>query len=134
MLTLTSLLNFPSSLADRLAASLLINDTFTSHYLTTNRHRLAESYDIVTKFLKYHQIPYRQSNAAFFLWIRLGAATADRKATDDEILAKLRDQKVYIAAGYAYASEESGWFRMVFAHPRDILEEGLKRMLQALAS
>ncbi|CAI7624278.1 unnamed protein product [Penicillium pancosmium] len=129
-----SLLNFPSSLADSLAASLLMNDTFTSHYLTTNRQRLTQSYDFVTTFLKSHRIPYCQSNAAFFLWIRLGAATADRKATDDEILAKLRNQKVYIAAGYAYASEESGWFRMVFAHPRDVLEEGLKRMLQALAS
>jgi bifunctional pyridoxal-dependent enzyme with beta-cystathionase and maltose regulon repressor activities len=111
-----------------------MNDTFTSHYLTTNRQRLTESYDFVTTFLKSHRIPYCQSNAAFFLWIRLGAATADTKATDDEILAKLRDQRVYIAAGYAYASEESGWFRMVFAHPRDVLEEGLKRMLQALAS
>ncbi|KAJ5974677.1 aspartate aminotransferase [Penicillium waksmanii] len=69
-----------------------------------------------------------------FLWILLGTATTDTKATDEEILAKLRDQRVYVAAGYAYASEESGWFCMAFAHPRDVLEEGLKRTLQALAS
>lgn len=111
-----------------------MNDEFTSHYLTTNRQRLTESYNFVTNLLKHHKIPYREANAAFFLWIRLGAATVDKKATDDDILAKLQNHRVYIAAGYAYASEESGWFRLVFAHPRDVLEEGLKRMLQALAS
>lgn len=111
-----------------------MNDEFTSHYLALNRQRLTESYNFVTRILKDHQIPYRQANAAFFLWIRLGVATVESKTTDDEILAKLHNHRVYIAAGYAYASEESGWFRLVFAHPKYVLEEGLRRMLQALAS
>lgn len=58
----------------------------------------------------------------------------DTSASDDEILAKLRQCKVYLAAGYAYKSEESGWFRMVFAHPVYVLEEGLKRLIRALDS
>ncbi|KAJ5107102.1 hypothetical protein N7456_003777 [Penicillium angulare] len=127
-----SLLNFPSSAADSVATSLLADDEFTTEYMRTNRLRLAESYKFVTAFLKRHEIPYSQCNATFFLWIRLGAVVKDPNTTDDEILAKLRNLKVYIAAGYAYASEERGWFRLVFAHPRPVLEEGLQRIAQAL--
>jgi bifunctional pyridoxal-dependent enzyme with beta-cystathionase and maltose regulon repressor activities len=95
---------------------------------------LAESYQFATDFLKSHQISYVECNAAFFVWVNLGAAVKDRAATDKEITAKLRKEKVYIAAGTAYAAEEAGWFRMVFAHPRNVLEEGLNRMLRAIQS
>ncbi|KAJ5279493.1 hypothetical protein N7478_004865 [Penicillium angulare] len=114
------------------AASLLADDGFTTQYLRTNQLRLAESYKFVTAFLKRHEIPYSKCNATFFLWIRLGAVVKDPNTTDDEVSAKLRKFKVYMAAGYAYASEERGWFRMVFAHPRPVLEEGLQRVAQAL--
>lgn len=109
-----------------------MNDDFTTPYILKNRQRLAECYGFVTEFLKHYQIPYRPCNSAFFLWIQLGAVVADQQTTDDDILGKLHEHKVYIAAGYAYASEESGWFRMVFAHPTEVLQEGLRRMVQAL--
>ena len=105
---------------------------FTASYIATNRLRLAESYSFVTSFLKQHSIPYLEANAAFFLWVNLGAVVKDTGATDDGTLVKLRQHKVYLAAGYAYKSEESGWFRMVFAHPVYVLEEGLKRLVRAL--
>lgn len=64
--------------------------------------------------------------------MKLGAIVEDRTATDQEILMKLRKERVYIASGTIYASEETGWFRMVFAHPQHVLEEGLNRMLRAI--
>ncbi|KAB8279507.1 pyridoxal phosphate-dependent transferase [Aspergillus minisclerotigenes] len=126
-----SLYNFPSSLADNIASSLLRDDKFTSSYIATNQHRLAESYSFVTSLLRRYGIPFYESNAAFFVWINLGAVTEDG-ASDTEIMARLREKKVYVGAGYMYASEEPGWFRMVFAHPTPILQEGLQRIAQAL--
>lgn len=128
----TSLYNIPSSLADQVTTSLLKDDEFVEKYILTNRERLADSYLFATDFLKRHGIPYLESNAALFIWINLGAAVEDNTATDDEILSKLQKEKVYIAKGTAYASEETGWFRMVFAHPKNVLEEGLNRMLRAV--
>ncbi|KAJ5352360.1 hypothetical protein N7452_001334 [Penicillium brevicompactum] len=127
-----SLYNMPSSLADQVAASLLKDDKFVGNYTMTNRRRLADSYLFATEFLKTHGIPYLESNAALFVWINLGSVFQDGLVTDEEILLKLRKEKVYIARGRIYASEEAGWFRMVFAHPKDVLEEGLNRMLRAV--
>ncbi|GFG27157.1 hypothetical protein IFM61606_07175 [Aspergillus udagawae] len=120
-----SLYNFPSSLADSIAASILLDDEFGSKYIATNQRRLAESYRFVTDFLTLHGIPYYKSNAAIFVWMNLAAVLRDKSIKDADILRELRSQKVYIAAGYAYASEEAGWFRMVFAHSQSVLEEGL---------
>lgn len=131
---MNSLYNFPSSLADNIATSLLLDDKFTSEYIATNRKRLAESYRFATKFLRSHQIPYVECNAAFFIWINLGAVAKDRTSSDKDILARLHKERVYIATGAIYASEEPGWFRMVFAHPQNVLEEGLNRMLRAIQS
>jgi bifunctional pyridoxal-dependent enzyme with beta-cystathionase and maltose regulon repressor activities len=127
-----SLLNFPSSLADQIATSLLRNDKFVKEYMATNRRRLSESYLFATNFLRQHDVPYLESNAAFFIWVNLSAAIQGDTTTDQEILSRLRNEKVYIAIGTAYASEEAGWFRLVFAHPANVLEEGLNRMLRAL--
>ncbi|KAF7593592.1 hypothetical protein BBP40_011212 [Aspergillus hancockii] len=127
-----SLYNFPSSLADNIAASILLDDEFSRKYIATNQRRLAESYRFVTDFLTRHQIPYYKSNAAVFVWMNLAAAVRDESIKDADILGALQKQKVYIAAGYAYASEGAGWFRMVFAHPTNVLEEGLNRLLRAL--
>ncbi|KAJ6093877.1 aspartate aminotransferase [Penicillium canescens] len=129
-----SLYNFPSSLADQVATTVLLDDKFTRLYIATNRHRLAESYRFATNFLRFHHIPYVECNAAFFVWMNLGSALKGRAATDKDILARLRKEKVYIAVGTAYAAEEVGWFRMVFAHPQNVLEEGLNRMLRAIQS
>ncbi|KAK6814574.1 Aminotransferase class I and II [Aspergillus parasiticus SU-1] len=127
-----SLFNFPSSLADRVATALLMNDEYVDNLVALNRHRLTDSYRYVTEFLRGHQIPFHESNAALFVWINLAAAVRSPCRSDDEILAKLRAKKVYITSGQTYASEEAGWFRLVIAHPREVLEEGLRRMILSL--
>ncbi|KAJ0418812.1 pyridoxal phosphate-dependent transferase [Aspergillus carlsbadensis] len=127
-----SLFSFPSSLADKAVASLLSNDAITDSFIATNRTRLAESYQFVTKFCQANGIPYTHSNAALFVWINLGAIVKDPEMTDDVLLSRLRLEGVYMTSGATYACEEPGWFRVVMAHPRRVLEEGLKRMMRAL--
>jgi bifunctional pyridoxal-dependent enzyme with beta-cystathionase and maltose regulon repressor activities len=74
---------------------------------------------------------------------RLKKAKAGSKVADDDqgaiidddsvIMQKLLAKKVFIASGADFGGEEPGWFRIVFTHPRAYLEEGLKRMIEALA-
>ncbi|BCS27097.1 pyridoxal phosphate-dependent aminotransferase [Aspergillus puulaauensis] len=125
-----SLMNFPSSMADSIAASLLSNDSFLDTYISEYRSRLSRNYQHVTSFLRDHGIPYEQSNAALFVWTRLGDVMKGQD--DDTILRRLREEKVYLTSGATSAAEESGWFRIVMAHPRDVLDEGLTRLLRVI--
>lgn len=128
---MTRLLNFPSSLADKTVASLLMDDAFTEKFISTNRTRLSDSFQRVAQFLQAHGIPYHKSNAGLFAWANLKAAM-NQEMTDGEVLDRLRAEKVYLTSGSTYASEEAGWFRIVIAHPRHVLDEGLRRILRAI--
>lgn len=55
-----------------------------------------------------------------------------KDATTEDILVRLRKEKIYIAAGEHYAAEKTGWFRLVFSHPLNVLEEGLKRIIKSV--
>ncbi|KAE8381470.1 pyridoxal phosphate-dependent transferase [Aspergillus bertholletiae] len=127
-----SLFSFPSSLADNAAASLFLNEAFSDELVKLNRARLSENYQHVVKILRSHRIPYQSSNAALFVWVNLGAVVNREKVTDEVILQALRGRKLYITSGSTYASEQTGWFRIAFAHPKHVLDEGLKRLIQAI--
>ncbi|RJE23604.1 hypothetical protein PHISCL_04060 [Aspergillus sclerotialis] len=127
-----SLFNFPSSLADNITAKLLTDDQAVDRFVSLNQSRLAESYQFVTNFLRKHGIPYRESNACLFVWVNLAAAVKGAPLSDEDILSKLSNEKVYVTSGSTYACEEEGWFRFVIAHPRNVLDEGLRRIASAV--
>jgi bifunctional pyridoxal-dependent enzyme with beta-cystathionase and maltose regulon repressor activities len=58
-----------------------------------------------------------------------GAIVDEDQTTMHKLLAK----KVFIASGAEFGGEEPGWFRIVFTYPKPYLEEGLKRMIEALS-
>ncbi|EWG42653.1 hypothetical protein FVEG_04406 [Fusarium verticillioides 7600] len=128
-----SLFNFPSSLADKAVASLLLNAEYTQQYITTYQSRLTESYKHVTEFLDEHGIVYTESNASLFLMVNLSSVGNRRFSNDDYILGLLRQKKLYVTSATAYRNEEPGWFRIVIAHPKSVLDEGLKRLVEALS-
>lgn len=53
----------------------------------------------------------------------------DLDSSTNEALLK---QKIYLASGTKAGAEQSGLFRIVFSHDREYLEEGLRRIEQAL--
>ncbi|KZF20923.1 PLP-dependent transferase [Xylona heveae TC161] len=105
---------------------------------------------------------YHGSNAAFFMWADLRPtsrrvspkpetldASLDAMRLVDEvttetppssgasteteaIMSRLLAKKVFLASGEAFGSEEPGWFRIVFSQPRPYVEEGLRRILEAM--
>lgn len=65
--------------------------------------------------------------------MNLAAAVKGGLLSDEEIQAKLSKERIYMTPGAAtYAAEEGGWFRFFIAHPRNVLDEGLKRIANAL--
>ncbi|KAH8883529.1 1-aminocyclopropane-1-carboxylate synthase C [Thozetella sp. PMI_491] len=133
----------PSALADRVASAILSDSTFIEQFIETNQSRLAENYHIAIRFLESHHIPYvKESNAGFFIWADLFAplrVNRDSGAPESELWVLERDlnkallrNKVFLASGAAFGSDVPGWFRIVFAHQKIYLDEGLKRIVQTV--
>ncbi|KAL4947214.1 1-aminocyclopropane-1-carboxylate synthase [Aspergillus filifer] len=138
-----SLYSFVSGLSDQITASILGNDEFTDAYIAANREKLSESHAFLVGLLKKQGIEYsRGCNAGFFLWVNLGKKYREARPDvqldaqslefTDMLFQRLLDNKVYVAHGTAYGSENPGWFRLVFAHPLPWLEEAMRRILGAI--
>ncbi|KAL2803026.1 pyridoxal phosphate-dependent transferase [Aspergillus granulosus] len=139
-----SLYSFVSGLSDQITTSILENDAFTDRYIQVNREKLSESHEFLVSLLNKHGIQYsRGCNAGFFVWVNLGKKYLEAHPTHprvdvqgpdftDMLFQLLLDNKVYVAHGTAYGSENPGWFRMVFAHPLPWLEEAILRIIRAI--
>jgi aspartate/methionine/tyrosine aminotransferase len=153
-----SLYSSGSSISDLITADILDDDNFTDYYIRTNQARLADAYSFTARSLQEHGIEYAPgANAAFFLWINLGKAYLSRHPEEvaevgklqvngetkiselekpsltETIFSKLMAKKIFLASGDATGAEEPGWFRLVFSQPRDYLEEGMRRIIDAIA-
>ncbi|GAO15583.1 uncharacterized protein UV8b_04755 [Ustilaginoidea virens] len=134
-----SLYSSSSSITDQVMTAIFHDDAWVDGYLEKNRQRLAESHAHVVRWARAHGIEYLPGvNAAFFLWVNLGAAygggagAADVEDVDQVVTDALLAQKVFLASGLHFGSEQAGWFRIVFTHARDHLDEGLRRIVAAL--
>ncbi|KAF2156497.1 PLP-dependent transferase [Myriangium duriaei CBS 260.36] len=129
-----------SSVADHLTANILEDDAWVDGYILENKKRLARHLEVVQTWAEVNDIPYMHGvNSAFFLWIDLGSAYQKRHPgknisdMDAEVTSSLLRSKVFLASGKHFGAEQRGWFRIVFSQQRRILEEGLRRIVDALA-
>jgi bifunctional pyridoxal-dependent enzyme with beta-cystathionase and maltose regulon repressor activities len=51
---------------------------------------------------------------------------------EDRLSEHFYKQKIFLAAGKSFGSEDAGWFRLTFALEQDYLDEGLRRVVTAL--
>jgi 1-aminocyclopropane-1-carboxylate synthase len=139
-LTSVALMSSVSSLADHAVANLLEDFTYTDKYVAKNCKLLSQHHSHVVAFLRQHEIPYAPgSNAGFFVWLNLGQPYRKRHPSRDskrdlteEIMDALLEQKLYLASGIMFGSEEPGWFRVTISTPLDYLQEALIRMVKAI--
>lgn len=157
----TGLYTYASSLSDTLIADLLEDEVFVNKYIRTNQERLSDAHKFAVEILRRHNIEYATgANAAFFLWVNLGKAylekhpeevtkfsnlkiheneTSDSRGSNGPstltmtIYDKLMAKKVFLASGDVTGAEEPGWFRLVFSQPREYLELGLRRIVEAIS-
>jgi aspartate/methionine/tyrosine aminotransferase len=131
----------PSSLTENAILAILSDKTFVESYLRTSEERLSEAYCHAVTLLKKYSIPYTPgANAAFFLWLDLGkkyaeghSEVSDTAAITQVIFERLMERKIFVVPGEAAGAEEPGWFRLVFTQPKDVMEEGIKRISEAIS-
>ncbi|KAH8746600.1 pyridoxal phosphate-dependent transferase [Diaporthe sp. PMI_573] len=139
-LTAVGLYSSVSSISDHVTANVLEDDAWVESYVSENQSRLSQQYTRVTEWAKRNDIDYAPGvNAAFFLWVDLGKNYKARHEVPEDadvnqlITKALLSHKVFIASGKDFGSEKPGCFRIVFSQPDEYLDEGLRRILLALA-
>lgn len=135
-----SLYSSSSSITDHVTANILEDETWVESYVEQNRRSLADSYEHVTSWARDQGVEYAAGvNAAFFLWVNLGAAYQKTQAdvVGEDITQVIMDallrEKVFLASGVQFGSERPGWFRIVFSQERAYIDEGLRRIAAAIA-
>ncbi|CAG9982668.1 unnamed protein product [Clonostachys byssicola] len=138
MLTV-GLYSTPSLVSDQLTTAFLEDQQWSDSYIAENRRRMSEQYVVVTAWAKKYGIPYTPgANAAFFLWLDLGAYFRAlhpqfcHMDIQSVITKALLDRKVYVASGKDYGSEKVGWYRIVFTYKLPYLTKGLDRIVSGL--
>lgn len=138
-----ALYSAPSSLAENAVIEILNDASFLNSYINENQGQLSTAYTHACRLLKNHGIPYRNGvNAAFFLWVNLGRIytenhpealfESDESGVTKIIFEKLMERRIFLVHGEAAGSEEPGWFRLVFSQPAELVEEGIKRIADAI--
>ncbi|KAF6831092.1 hypothetical protein CMUS01_07477 [Colletotrichum musicola] len=96
----------PSSISDHITANMLDDREWVDVYIEENRRKLQVHYEVIVSWAKGNGIPYSPGNNAL--------------------------RKVFLACGKQFGSEQPGWFRIVFSVDKELLGEGLSRMIAAL--
>ncbi|PVH81594.1 putative aminotransferase class I and II family protein [Cadophora sp. DSE1049] len=122
-------------------AALLEDKDYLSWFISTNEHRLSENHSVATSFISSHNMKYfKGSNAGVFIWIDLrecfignGEMTVDEKRELERKFVKRCEEKgLFVGYGSNFFSEEVGWFRITFTVGKEILIEGLERLVSVL--
>ncbi|KAF2206062.1 aminotransferase [Delitschia confertaspora ATCC 74209] len=132
----------PSSLAEEAAVMVLNNPAFVERYIKANRERLSQAYSYAIGKLNESGIEYAPgATAGFFIWVNLGKAYLQLHpeehynsglAITKVVFEKLMMNKVYIVSGDVTGAEEPGWFRLIFTQPRELVDEGIRRIVGAI--
>ncbi|OCT53934.1 putative aspartate aminotransferase [Cladophialophora carrionii] len=122
-----------SQLAEHAWLNLLNDKPFQQWYFPLLQHRMTESYEFTTSYLRKHNIPYSKASVTSFIWLDLsGYLREDSVEAEIELNWKMAHGGVWVAMGASFASERNGNFRITFATPREELSMGLDRLTKVL--
>jgi len=128
-----SLMSSTSALTDHAVDNVLSDEEWVEDYIAENRALLAQQYEYVAKWARRNKIEYAPGvNAGFFLWVNLGKMYKETHGevedTSEVVMNALLEHGIFLASGAQFGAEEPGWFRIVFSHPTEYLDVGLKRI------
>ncbi|KAL5614294.1 hypothetical protein BROUX41_004404 [Berkeleyomyces rouxiae] len=139
-LNTTSIYSSPSSLSDMMAIKIFEDKAWLDKYTAENNRRLAERFAVVARWANENGIEYAKGvNAGFFLWVKLSDVylkhhpeSSNSPTINDEVSEALMANRVFLASGTNFGSEQPGWYRIVFSINETSLIEGLSRVLKTL--
>jgi aspartate/methionine/tyrosine aminotransferase len=118
-----------------LVAEMLRDENWVTDLLSLSKRRLAAAHKFTTERLLAYGIKHSETDAGLFVFIDLrpclesNTFEAETKLWSD-LFYKTR---INISPGSAFHCSEPGFFRICFAHPFEILSEGLSRLIQHLS-
>ncbi|CAL9077353.1 unnamed protein product [Musa acuminata var. zebrina] len=120
-----------STQTQRLLASMLGDDDFTTDLLAESRRRLMHRHRAFTAGLEGVGIRCLQSNAGLFCWMSLKPLLKDATAEGEVELWRVivNEVKLNISPGSSFHCTEPGWFRACFANmDEETMETALRRI------
>ncbi|TFK23348.1 PLP-dependent transferase [Coprinopsis marcescibilis] len=143
----TSLFMLVGSPSAGLWYSLLSDQTLLNHFIQRNQTHLRESYEHMSAWLRFHNIPYLPSSAGHFIMVNFRPILADT----DRYISQLRlssemdfwDREaaltaaflangVLVSHGQGFHMYEGGWMRFTFSLKREMVDVALDRIERAL--
>ncbi|XP_033112752.1 1-aminocyclopropane-1-carboxylate synthase-like protein 1, partial [Anneissia japonica] len=121
----------PGFIQTMLSKMLKDKDWLDDVYYATNRKRLRESYELVSRELTSIGVPYLEASSSLYLYADFRKFLNEPTfAMEKEMWYKFLDAGIYISPSQAFYSDDPGWFRIVFSVTKDILEIGMERIKQ----
>jgi 1-aminocyclopropane-1-carboxylate synthase len=134
-----SFFSYPSTIADKIAATILENEAWLEEYVQKNQEAIRSCAKTATELLEEISIPYiKGAYAGFFFLLDLRGFVPGKKPEevtwDDEIAlkARIRKENTYLTSGQGLSYEKPCFFRLCFMRERQVMEEGIKRLHTAL--
>ncbi|KAI9372066.1 pyridoxal phosphate-dependent transferase [Aspergillus egyptiacus] len=135
----SALLRFysPSSAAETIGTAILQDEDFVSRLTEKSQKDLASKYRIATSVLDQAGINYvKGGNAGFFLYIDLSPYLPNEESLSPQerefaLAQRLFDNGLFLHPGEEH-NKDPGWFRMVYTFDEDVLQEGLRRLIETV--
>ncbi|XP_070553637.1 1-aminocyclopropane-1-carboxylate synthase-like protein 1 [Ptychodera flava] len=119
----------PTAMQVTLNSMLCDEEWVAQTYLQTNRKRLRDAHEVMSKGLTKLGIPHLVRSAGLYIWADFRKLVSPLTfEAEMEVFYELIDAGVYITPGQGFYCKEPGWFRIVFALPRDIQDQVLHRI------
>ncbi|KAJ3567908.1 hypothetical protein NP233_g6062 [Leucocoprinus birnbaumii] len=146
-LTITNPMSIMSSPTDALWSAVLDDIKFLENFISTNKVKLGEACDYVTRWLRFHGLPYVPPHATHFMMVDIRPIVSDIErygpilgieagdTMDKRELALvnyIHENKVALSPGSSHHHLEGGWIRLSFSVRRDHLDVALRRIEAAL--
>ena len=115
---------------------LLQNNSWVEQLLRENQRRLAKASAATTQAIERMGGAVRPGQAGLFLWVSLRPFLKEDTFAGEAALhqALLHGARLSLSPGSAFRCAEPGWFRLCFAAPADVLQEGLSRLATAVSA
>jgi len=115
--------------------TLLEDEEYLEHFLSTNQRRLEQSYALLARELKENGVPFLPTDSGIFTMIDLrGYLSSQTFEAEDELWRILLDKaNLNMSPGSAMKCTEPGWFRCCWASVSfETLRVALQRMTRVL--
>uniref|UniRef100_A0A914VWZ5 Aminotransferase class I/classII domain-containing protein n=1 Tax=Plectus sambesii TaxID=2011161 RepID=A0A914VWZ5_9BILA len=124
-----------SPLVQNVAAKIFADfEWYTNTFLPETLKRLQKHSDIVCAALTEMSIPFVPATAGFYVFCDFSQLLENKTFEDEEKVSKIFCNKgVYMTLGRYQACNQPGWMRLVFSGPTIALDEGLRRLREAIA-